>query len=111
MPSHRQKNTIPGWLRGWAARCCWCVMGIGDYVGWPRALNGIGDGKVLFGEGENFDDEADKADDSWDGPSPPTACPYITSFFDAFTDPQRGLVCIVMERCPLVRVRRTTPSG
>ena len=27
-------------------------MGIGDYVGWPRALNGIGDGKVLFGEGE-----------------------------------------------------------
>ena len=27
-------------------------MGLRDYIGWPRALNGIGDGKVLFGEGE-----------------------------------------------------------
>ena len=27
-------------------------MPISDYIGWPRARNGIGDGKVLVGEGE-----------------------------------------------------------
>lgn len=27
-------------------------MPISDYIGWPRALNGVGDDKVLFGAGE-----------------------------------------------------------
>jgi hypothetical protein len=30
-------------------------MPISDYIGWPGALNGIGDGKVLFGKGEKPD--------------------------------------------------------
>jgi hypothetical protein len=28
------------------------IMPLSDFVGWPKAYNGVGDGKVLFGEGE-----------------------------------------------------------